>query len=32
MGAVIVDDKGRVHISKRVQDRVKIIHSPTDAL
>ena len=30
-GAVVVDDKGAVHISRRVQDRVKVLHPPTDA-
>ncbi|MFI5288601.1 MAG: FAD:protein FMN transferase [Polyangia bacterium] len=30
-GAVVVDSEGQVHISKRVQGRVKIIHPPTNA-
>jgi FAD:protein FMN transferase len=31
VGAVVVDDKGQVHVSKRVVDRVQIDHPPTDA-
>jgi FAD:protein FMN transferase len=31
VGAVVVDDRGAVHISKRVQDRVKVLRPPTDA-
>jgi thiamine biosynthesis lipoprotein len=30
VGAVIVDDKGAVHVSKRMQDRVEILRPPTD--
>jgi len=30
-GAIIVDTQNRVHISKRLQGRVRIIHPPTDA-
>ena len=28
VGAVVVDDKGQVHMSKRVADRVQIVHPP----
>ena len=31
VGAVVVDDKGQVHVSKRVQDRVHIDYQPRDA-
>src|SRR5262249_24819270 len=31
VGAVVVDDHGQVHMSKRVEDRVKIRHPPHDA-
>jgi thiamine biosynthesis lipoprotein len=31
VGAVVVDDHGQVHLSKVVQDRVKLVHPPTDA-
>ncbi len=31
-GAVVVDDRGKVHISKRVQERVKILKQPTNGL
>lgn len=30
-GAVVVDDQGQVHLSKRVEGRVKIVHPPHDA-
>ncbi len=32
VGAVVVDDKGKVHLSKRVVDRVQIDYQPKDAL
>ncbi|HZS37699.1 MAG TPA: FAD:protein FMN transferase [Polyangia bacterium] len=32
VGAVVVDDKGQVHVSSRVKDRVKILRQPTDGL
>jgi FAD:protein FMN transferase len=32
VGAVVVDDVGRVHVSARVRDRVKILKPPTDGL
>jgi thiamine biosynthesis lipoprotein len=32
VGAVVVDGEGQVHISKRVQDRVQIVHPPTPGL
>ena len=28
VGAVVVDDEGKVHISKRVEERVKLVHPP----
>jgi FAD:protein FMN transferase len=31
VGAVVVDDKGVVHISKKIADRVRVIHPPTNA-
>ncbi len=31
VGAVVVDDQGKVHISKRVRERVHVLHPPTDA-
>ncbi|MDB4965254.1 MAG: thiamine biosynthesis protein [Myxococcales bacterium] len=31
VGAVVVDDKGKVHVSKRVQERVHIDYEPKDA-
>ena len=31
VGAVVVDDHGQVHVSKRVQGRVTILHPPTNA-
>ncbi|MGZ3442896.1 MAG: FAD:protein FMN transferase, partial [Polyangia bacterium] len=31
VGAVVVDDKGKVHVSKRVVDRVHIDYQPKDA-
>jgi thiamine biosynthesis lipoprotein len=31
VGAVVVDDHGRVHLSKRVQDRVHVDYTPKDA-
>jgi len=30
IGAVVVDDHGKVHMSKRIADRVKFVHPPTD--
>ncbi len=32
VGAVVVDDAGVVHVSKRVKDRVKILKQPTQGL
>jgi FAD:protein FMN transferase len=32
VGAVVVDDKGKVHVSKRVLDRVIVDYQPKDAL
>jgi thiamine biosynthesis lipoprotein len=32
VGAVVVDDQGKVHVSKRVQDRVKVLKPPTNGL
>jgi thiamine biosynthesis lipoprotein len=32
VGAVVVDNEGAVHVSKRVQDRVQIVHQPTPGL
>jgi hypothetical protein len=31
VGAVVVDDKGKVHLSKRVLDRVQVDYTPPDA-
>jgi thiamine biosynthesis lipoprotein len=31
VGAVFVDDQGKVHISKRVEERVRLLHPPADA-
>jgi len=31
VGAVVVDDRGQVHLSKRVEGRVKVVHPPHDA-
>ena len=31
VGAVVVDDHGKIHISKRVQDRVRVEYEPKDA-
>ncbi len=31
IGAVVVDDKGEVHISKKIADRVRVVHPPTNA-
>ena len=29
-GAIVVDDKGQVHVSKRIQDKVRILRPPTN--
>jgi thiamine biosynthesis lipoprotein len=31
VGAVVVDDHGEVHLSKRMEGAIKIVHPPTDA-
>jgi FAD:protein FMN transferase len=31
IGAVVVDDQGEVHMSKKMADRVRVMHSPTNA-
>jgi thiamine biosynthesis lipoprotein len=31
VGAVVVDDKGKIHVSERVQERVRIEYQPRDA-
>jgi thiamine biosynthesis lipoprotein len=31
VGAVVVDDQGEVHLSKRVEGRVKVVHPPKNA-
>ena len=31
VGAVVVDDKGKVHLSKRVVERVHVDYQPKDA-
>ena len=32
VGALVVDAKNRVHVSKRLEGKVTIVHPPTDAL
>jgi thiamine biosynthesis lipoprotein len=32
VGAVVVDDQGRVHVSKRLKGRIEMLRPPTDAL